>query len=152
MSNPPSAPDGAPDEPADSPDDARPMDPDVRTVLIVEDHPDTAATLAEYLTATGRFRAVVAPDGEAGVAAARRDRPDAVLCDLGLPRKGGLTVARELSRLPDRPLLIAVTGSSDEATRTMARRAGFDHFLVKPADPAVIERLVAGHDRDALPG
>jgi CheY-like chemotaxis protein len=125
-------------------------DPDPRTVLIVDDQPDAAETLAMYLNVVGCFKTTVAHDGEAGVEAALRECPDAVVCDLGMPKKGGLAVARELSRLPHKPLLIALTAYSDEATRTMARRAGFEYFLVKPTSPEVIEGLLLSHCRDEL--
>jgi CheY-like chemotaxis protein len=85
----------------------------------------------------------VAYDGAAGVEAVLRDHPDAVVCDLGLRKKSGLAVAAELTRrLPDKPLLIAVTAHSDDGIRDRARQAGFDHFLVKPAFPQDIAGLI----------
>jgi DNA-binding response OmpR family regulator len=125
-------------------------EPCTRTVLIVEDQADVADSLALYLNLAGGFKTVVARDGEAGVEAALREQPHAVVCDLGLPKKSGLAVAEELSRLPDKPLLIALTAYSDEATRTMARRAGFEYFLVKPTSPEVIEGLLLSHCREEL--
>lgn len=43
------------------------------------------------------------------------------------------------------PLLIAVTGYKGPEVEDRARRAGFKHFLVKPADPHEIERLLRDH-------
>jgi CheY-like chemotaxis protein len=48
-------------------------------------------------------------------------------------------VAEELSKLRPPPLLIAVTGYADQYPEAQARAAGFDFYLVKPADPFVIE-------------
>ena len=68
------------------------------------------------------------------------DPPDAVVCDIGLPRLNGLQVAAELGRLRPKPLLIAVTAYGGVYTEELARAAGFDHYLLKPADPFEIER------------
>ena len=71
---------------------------------------------------------------------------DVVICDLGLPKRNGLLVGEEiLGVLDPRPLLIAVTGYGDNATRELARTAGFNHFLVKPADPFEIEALIQSY-------
>jgi DNA-binding response OmpR family regulator len=130
------------------PDDApvRPL-----SVLVVEDQPDVAATLALFLQVCCNYRVTIAADGEAGVAAARTDPPDAVVCDIGLPKKDGFQVAREVAALPRRPLLIAVTGYGDDESRDKGRAAGFDHYLLKPADPHAIEAILrAYHARLAV--
>ena len=113
------------------------------TVLVVDDRPDVADSLALYLRACCGHEAVVAYDGEAAVRAALGCRPDVVVCDLGLPGRTGFEVAEVVRRgLPDRPLLVALTAHSDEAVRGRARWAGFDHFLVKPADPREVGAIV----------
>ena len=115
-------------------------------VLVVEDQPDVADTLALYLQVACHYRVSVALDGEAGVAAARAEPPDAVLCDIGLPKKDGFEVAREVTAaLPRKPLLIAVTGYGDEESRAKGRAAGFDHYLLKPADPQAIEAILRAY-------
>jgi CheY-like chemotaxis protein len=84
-------------------------------------------------------------DGVAGLDAARRLRPDVVFLDLALPRVDGFEVARQLRADPvlRDALIIAVTGSAQEEDRQRVREAGFDHHLVKPADPAFIESLLS---------
>ena len=116
------------------------------SVLVVEDQPDVADSLALFLEVACRCRVSVARDGEEGVAAARAQAPDAVVCDIGLPKKDGFAVAREVAAaLPRRPLLIAVTGYGDDESRARGRAAGFDHYLFKPADPFEIEALLCAH-------
>jgi two-component system, chemotaxis family, CheB/CheR fusion protein len=118
------------------------------TVLVVDDRPDVADSLALFLRACCGHDAVVAYDGEAGVRVALERRPDAVVCDLGLPGRTGFEVAEALRRgLPDRTLLVALTAYEDEAVRGRARWAGFDHFLVKPADPREVDAIVGGAAR-----
>ena len=74
------------------------------------------------------------------------DQPDVVVCDIGLPKKNGLLVAEELAAsLPHRPLLIAVTGYSGQVSEGLAAAAGFDHYLLKPADPFRIAAFIDAH-------
>jgi DNA-binding response OmpR family regulator len=116
-------------------------------VLVIDDAPDTAETLAEFLLQGYGFDARVAHDGQAGLDAVRADHPVAVVCDLGLPRVDGLEVARRIREtVTPCPLLIAVTGRGDAFPEEAAVDA-FDHYAVKPANPfiiaALIERAVA---------
>jgi two-component system CheB/CheR fusion protein len=69
---------------------------------------------------------------------------DAVLLDIGLPEMNGYDVARAMRQLPTAhpPLLIAISGYGRDSDREQARAAGFDHHLVKPADPAEIFALL----------
>ena len=125
------------------------------SVLIIEDNLDTAESLARFLRLGCGFRVSIATDGIKGLNAARADRPDVVICDLGLPKRNGLLVGEQiLDSVDPRPLLIAVTGYGDPATRDLAARAGFDHYLIKPADPFEIESLIETHlqdgDRDGI--
>ena len=118
------------------------------SVLVIEDKPDTAESLAKLLEIVGGFRVRVAHDGAAGLAAAIADTPDAVVCDIGLPKMDGFEVARELAAVTCRTLLIAVTGYGSAADREKARAAGFDHFFLKPADPFEIIAILRAHRLD----
>ena len=129
-----------------SPSPSRPL-----SVLLVEDQPDVADSLALFLQAVCHCRVSIARDGEAGVAAARAEEPDAVVCDIGLPKKDGFAVAREVAAaLPRKPLLIAVTGYGDDEFRARGRAAGFDHYLLKPADPFAIAALLGARPGPAV--
>jgi DNA-binding response OmpR family regulator len=120
--------------------------PRTLSVLLIDDRADIVASLALFLEVCCGYRVTVAGDGEAGVAAARADPPDAVVCDIGLPGMDGYEVARELSAgLPRRPLLVAVTGYGEPEARERGWAAGFDHYLVKPADPREVEALLRAH-------
>jgi DNA-binding response OmpR family regulator len=115
-------------------------------VLIIEDNVDTADGLARFLRIGCGYTVATATDGLKGLLAARNDPPDVIICDLGLPKRNGLLVGEEIAAAQNpRPLLMAVTGYGDAATRDLARDAGFDHFLVKPADPFEIEALIEAH-------
>lgn len=118
------------------------------SVLVIEDLADTADSLARFLRVGCGYQVSIAPDGERGVRTALATRPDVVVCDIGLPKLDGLEVARRLSQTEGyRPLLIAVTAYGGIYPEEQAREAGFDHYLVKPADPFQIEALVEGRLR-----
>jgi two-component system CheB/CheR fusion protein len=115
-----------------------------RRVLVVDDNADAAECLAWVLRARGH-EVCTAHDGVAALEAARGSRPEVVLLDIGLPRMDGYEVARRLRREPglEKVLLVALTGYGHEDDRRRSRAAGFDHHLVKPADPAELTRLLA---------
>jgi len=116
------------------------------SVLIVEDNADVADSLARFLRIGCGYEVSTAPDGVKGVRAALENPPDIIILDIGLPKKNGILVGEELiESLPDRPLVIALTGYGDATTRALAEEAGFDHFLIKPADPFHIESLIEDH-------
>lgn len=119
--------------------------PAIRTVsvLIVEDSRDTADSLARFLRLGCGYRVAIAHDGEQAVRLALANPPDAIVCDIHLPKKDGFRVAREVAEnLPVKPLLIAVTAFSGDYPLASAQAAGFDHYLVKPADPFEIESFI----------
>jgi CheY-like chemotaxis protein len=115
------------------------------TVLIVEDDEVQAAALATYFRVSTNYRVLVAHDAESAIAAARQTPPDVVVCDIGLPNKDGLTVAREMNNfLTKTPLFLALTGHPDMADRLF--QAGFQHYYLKPADPTVLETVIRLHE------
>jgi len=121
------------------------------SVLVVEDSMDVADSIARFLRVGAGYNVRVAYNGEAGVKMAFADPPDVVVCDIAMPRLNGLRVAEELSNLNPRPLLIAVTAYGGVYPEDLARTAGFDHYLVKPADPFAIDDLIANHIKRIRP-
>ena len=119
-------------------------------LLLVDDHPDAAESLAELLRLQGHDVAV-ANEGAAALEEARLRRPDVVLLDLGLPGMDGYEVARRLraEEAGERTLLVALTGYGGEEDRRRSRESGIDHHLVKPVDLSALQRLLA--ERSAEP-
>jgi PAS domain S-box-containing protein len=114
-------------------------------VLVVEDNPDAAESLAMLLELLGH-RVRIAHDGVAGLEVARRDLPDVMLVDIGLPGMDGFEFAglvRSDPLLRDVPL-IALTGYGREEDREKTSAAGFDHHIVKPASPEALGGLIEG--------
>ena len=87
----------------------------------------------------------IAHDGPSALAMAADFRPHAVLLDIGLPGMNGYDVAAHLRQIPELSgvALIAMTGYGQEDDRRRTADAGFSHHLVKPVDPAVLERVIA---------
>ncbi len=114
-------------------------------VLVVDDNRDGAESLAMMLKLLGH-ETRTAHDGLEGLAAAEAFRPDVVLCDIGLPRLNGYDVARRIREQPWGAgiVLIAQTGWGQDEDRIQSKEAGFNFHLVKPVDPAALEKLLAG--------
>ena len=108
-----------------------------KRVLVVEDNPDTCATLAACLREEGH-EVVTALDGRGGLAAALERPYDVIVCDVGLPGLDGLGLIRAVratmgkGEQGTRPLAIALTGYGQPEDEARGRAAGFDHYLVKP--------------------
>jgi CheY-like chemotaxis protein len=113
-----------------------------RRILIIEDHADNRESLRCLLELWG-YGVQVARDGVQGSAKALARHPDVAVIDIGLPRKDGYEVARQLrAALHDDIRLIALTADSDPEDRDRAAQAGFDYFMTKPADLEELHRLL----------
>jgi CheY-like chemotaxis protein len=105
---------------------------------------DAGDSLAMLLRLWGH-QVRTARDGLSGLKAARSYRPQVIFLDIGLPGLDGYEVARQLRREFGAELrLVAMTGYGHEHGRRRAAEAGFDAHLVKPAEPEVLQQLLAG--------
>jgi PAS domain S-box-containing protein len=113
-------------------------------ILVVDDQPDSTASLAMFLRLRGH-EVRTAHDGPSALEEVLRRPPDVVFLDLGLPGMSGYDVARQLRAQPKtRDLrLVALTGYGTEADRVKTRAAGFDVHLAKPVDPQALDALLA---------
>jgi signal transduction histidine kinase/ActR/RegA family two-component response regulator len=113
-------------------------------VLLVEDNPDARESLRMCLELAG-CSVVCAEDGPGGVEAARTERPDVALVDIGLPGLDGYDVARRIRADPagGQIHLVALTGYGQAEDRRRAEEAGFDAHLVKPVAPDALLDLLA---------
>jgi DNA-binding response OmpR family regulator len=103
--------------------------------VLVEDNSDVAETLTALLK-TAHHRVSLAPDGASAIELILRERPAAVLLDIGLPGMSGYDIARRLHRELGQsvPMLIALTGYGQQEDRKRGEEAGIHHYLVKPVD------------------
>jgi len=115
-----------------------------RRVLVVDDNQDSATILAMILGMSGH-ETRTANDGLEAIEVAEKFKPQLVLLDIGMPKLNGYETAR-LMRQKDwgrRAVLVALTGSGQEADRLRSSDAGFDAHLTKPVDTAAIQLLLA---------
>jgi PAS domain S-box-containing protein len=114
-----------------------------RTILVVDDNRDSAESLAMVLRVHGH-RVETRNDGPSALVAVRERRPDVVVLDIGLPQMDGYEVARQLRAMScgEEMLLIALTGYGQSEDKQRSLDAGFNHHLVKPVDPGVLEKLI----------
>jgi DNA-binding response OmpR family regulator len=112
-------------------------------VLIADDYPDSAETMAVLLSLAG-FDTRIATDGEDALSKASAWRPHVCVLDLGMPKLDGYELARRLRDLSwgECCLLIAHTGWTAISDRREASDAGFDCYINKPTDPAELVRVI----------
>ena len=110
--------------------------------LIVDDNTDSADTLAMMLQCLGHTTQCVYNSHEV-VEAVDTFTPDVVFLDIGMPGLTGYDVARLLRARPsgEKLTLVALTGWGQSEDRRRTAEAGFDHHLVKPAEPQMIQRI-----------
>ena len=113
-------------------------------ILVVDDNHDSALSLAMMLSIMGH-ETRTAHDGESAVSAAETFLPEVVLLDIGLPKLNGYEVAQRLREQPwgRAMFLIAVTGWGQEEDRQRSSEVGLDVHMVKPVEPAALEKLLA---------
>ena len=105
----------------------------VKTVLIVEDELRITRLVRDYLEQAG-FAVVEAADGPAAIVAARTERPDMILLDLGLPGMDGLDVTRRLRETSSVPIIM-LTARVEETDRIVGLELGADDYITKPFSP-----------------
>src|SRR3712207_5976543 len=113
------------------------------TILMVENDTDTRFMMRWGLEARG-YRVVEAIDGQEAIESAKRDCPDLILMDVGLPQMDGLAVTRAMRgvvELCDVPI-VAVTAFNVLGMEEAARAAGCDAYITKPIDFDELEMVM----------
>ena len=119
-----------------------------RRVLIVDNSPDVADSLALLLKTFGADVRVARSGGES-LATGAEFAPELILLDLSMPGMDGFETARRLRELPatSRATLVALTGRGEQDVRRRAQQAGFDRHLTKPADLDELASLLEASSR-----
>ena len=116
-----------------------------RRILVVDDNQDAAVSLAIMLKLFGN-ETQTAYDGLEALELAAIFRPDLVMLDIGMPKLNGYETAIRIREQSwgKNMILVALTGWGQEEDKRRAFAAGFNFHLVKPIDPATLEKLLAG--------
>ena len=105
----------------------------MKTILVVDDEPKIVRLVRDYLERAG-YAVRTAGDGKAALALARRERPDLIVLDLGLPELDGLDVTRELRKTFDAPIIM-LTARGEESDKLVGLELGADDYITKPFSP-----------------
>jgi len=105
-----------------------------RQVLLVEDEPDTAAFIKEFLERHGH-RVTVAKDGGQAHSAFVMRKPDFVIMDLILPGESGFEICERMKQVEENVPVLILSAVDMDDSRNLARRVGADGYLTKPFDP-----------------
>jgi two-component system, chemotaxis family, chemotaxis protein CheY len=115
-----------------------------RTVFIVEDS-RTMRGLVRSALETDGYEVLESPDGRQALAVLESVQPDLVITDINMPDMDGISLLREIRRLPtaqSTPVLILTT-ESDDVVKATAQAAGATGWIGKPFDPEQLRRVVA---------
>jgi PAS domain S-box-containing protein len=114
------------------------MGTDKATILLVDDQPDNLFVLCQIMTQyLPGCRVLTATDGEAGVAMAIAESPDAALIDMQMPGMDGIEMCRLLKARADTasvPVILMTAQQSTGGLRARGLDAGADDFIVRPID------------------
>lgn len=106
-------------------------------MLLIED--DRALSDALTLGLEDGGHAVIAAfDGREGLTKIERDKPDVVLCDVGLPRLDGFSLCRMLRERGDQVPLILLTARDSEIDQALGLELGADDYVIKPVSVRVL--------------
>lgn len=113
------------------------------TIMVVDDNKDAANSLAEVLRLMD-CQVKVAYDGPTALELFRKQAPQAILLDLGMPGMNGYEVLSALRALHggERVTVAALTGFGTDEDKQRAMEAGFDAHLTKPLDFAVLQNFL----------
>ena len=111
-------------------------------VLVVEDNPDSRRTACAVLS--DHYQVIEAVNGQEGVKQARTHQPDVILMDIAMPVMDGIQALQELRKddaLRHIPV-IAVTASAMKGDQETILAHGFDGYLSKPIDAALLKKTL----------
>lgn len=113
-------------------------------VVIVDDNQAAVDALSQVVQRLGHD-VRIASNGQQAIEISEAFLPHAIVMDIGMPRMDGHTAARAIRKQPwgQNTLLVALTGWGQDEDRRRTIESGFDHHLVKPADPSCIAQLLS---------
>jgi len=102
-------------------------------ILVIDDDQDIQRLLAHRLGREG-YETAFAADGISAIAAARKESPDLIILDLGLPAGDGFTVLERLHAMPHLSTIPVIVLSAQDAAQMSEKAvaAGADRFIAKP--------------------
>jgi len=126
----------------------------VHRVLVIDDDPELAALLEEYLGSRG-LQVRTAPDGASGLELVAAGHADLVVLDVMMPGLDGFEVLRQLRQRGGLPVIM-LTARGEDTDRIVGLEMGADDYLAKPFNPrellarirAILRRAGTGGDAE----
>lgn len=106
------------------------------SIILVEDDLRLSELVSRYLDNNG-FRVSIVNDGNQAVEQVRRDTPDLVILDLGMPGQDGFTICKQLRPSYPNPILI-LTARDNDIDHVLGLELGADDYVIKPVEPRVL--------------
>jgi DNA-binding response OmpR family regulator len=103
------------------------------TILVVDDEKNIVQLARLYLDKEG-FQVESAFDGEQALEKFKTVRPDLVILDIMMPGMDGLSVAKELRKTSNIPIIL-LTARGDDVDRIVGLELGADDYVTKPFNP-----------------
>ena len=103
-----------------------------KTILIIEDETLILRALSEGFARRG-YEVLKAEDGEAGIAAIDKEKPDVILLDLILPKVSGQEVLKHMNekKLIEKIPVVVLTNVSDGSTLRECMEMGAKEYIIK---------------------
>ncbi len=125
----------------------------METILVIDDEVNIVRLVRDYLEQAG-FRVLTACNADIGLHTLRREKPDLLVLDLGLPDRDGWDLTRQIRsdrQLADLPIIM-LTARVDDSDKIVGLELGADDYITKPFNPrevvarvrAVLRRMVGG--------
>ena len=108
-----------------------PVEPNDKTILIIDDDREIASMLHGVLTGHG-YRVYLAPNGIEGKGMIESIKPDLVITDMMMPRMGGFPVLEFMKTLASPPAVIMITANEGGRHKAYAEMLGVSDYLRKP--------------------
>ena len=121
--------------------------PQVRKILIADDDEDLGSTLAEQLDLNEEFSTIQAGTAKAAIEAARRESPDLVIMDVGLPDMDGRQAVLHLRNEGFKNPVIILTGHTSDEDAVVGLDSGANDYVLKPFRYAVLLARIRAHLR-----
>jgi len=114
-----------------------------KKILIVDDDPDVRQGLHVRLKAN-HYDTFFAGDALSSMSEARKNEPDLIILDLGLPAGDGFVVMERLKSIPSLSMIPVIVVSARDvlANKERALKAGAKAFLQKPVDNAELLKVI----------
>ena len=116
-----------------------------KKIMLVEDDKDTVRAMAVRLKSQG-YNLVVATDAISAISTARKEKPDLIVLDLGMPGGDGFVVMQRLKSIYDLMLvpILVVSARDPLMNEERALAEGAEAFLQKPVDNAELLKAIEG--------